>query len=138
LFIGNGVVGKTQIIRNIVGYNFEKRYIPTSGLQYYQNDTRVLIDRSGQEMPFEVSRDEINLLNDVDEIILCYPCDQCSSLFLDVWLAYIKLLNKPYKIFITKNDIDVHTSIAKKRNKLLNSLGAEQVFVTAKRPNIGM
>lgn len=138
LFIGNGGVGKTQIIRNIIGYNFEMRYIPTTGIQYYQNDTHVFLDRSGQEMPFEISRDEINYLNDVDEIILCYPSDQYSSLFLNVWLEYIRQLDKPYKIFITKSDIIVHSSVVKKRNKLLNRLGVEQVFVTAKRPNLGI
>jgi ethanolamine utilization protein EutP (predicted NTPase) len=138
LFIGNGGVGKTEIIRNLIGHNFRMPYTPTSGLVYYQNDTHMFIDRSGQEMPFLISNDEMNQLNDVDEIILCYPSDQYSTLFLNVWFTYISRLNKPYKIFVTKSDISVPNSVAHRRDKFLNRLGVEKIFVTAKRPNLGL
>ena len=138
LFIGNGGVGKTQIIRNLIGHNFEMEYKPTTGLTYYQNDNYSFIDRSGQEIPFVISRDELNQLNDIDEIILCYPSNSYSLLFLNVWFTYIARLNKPYKIFFTKSDITVPNNIVYKRDKFFKKINVEKIMVSAKMSNLGV
>ena len=57
---------------------------------------------------------------------------------MNVWMDYIKRIGKPYKIFITKSDVRVSASIAEKRDKLLSSFNVEKIFVSAKRPRIGL
>ena len=81
LVLGNAGVGKTNYINNIVGNPFERRYIPTVGIQKIIHKNITYHDYAGQEF-YTPKRDKEGIKG-IDECWIIYRSDERVS-FKDV------------------------------------------------------
>jgi len=81
LVLGNAGVGKTNYINNIVGKPFERRYLPTIGIQKTTYKNITYYDYAGQEF-YTPTRDSKGIRG-IDECLIIYRSDEKTS-FKDV------------------------------------------------------
>ena len=105
LVLGNAGVGKTNYINKIVGRPFERRYIPTIGIQKITHNNITYYDYAGQEM-YTPKRDSKGIKG-IDECVIIYRSDEKMS-FTDIckWVHKARRMcgAKP-KITVYKNEI---------------------------------
>lgn len=105
LVLGNAGVGKTNYINKIVGRPFERRYIPTVGIQKITHKNITYYDYAGQE--FYTPKRDSNGIKDIDECWIIYRSDEKTS-FRDVskWKEKAKrLCGEELDIKVYKNEI---------------------------------
>ena len=78
LVLGNAGVGKTNYINKIVGLPFERRYIPTVGIQKIVHEGITYHDYPGQE--FYTPQRELKGIEGIDECWIIYRSDEKTSL----------------------------------------------------------
>lgn len=106
LVLGNAGVGKTNYINRIIGNKkFERRYIPTVGVQKITSGSITYHDYPGQE--FYSPKRELRGIKDIDECWIIYRSDDKVSIRdVSKWQdKAIRLCGEGPKIKVYKNEI---------------------------------
>ncbi|EQC37594.1 hypothetical protein SDRG_05190 [Saprolegnia diclina VS20] len=127
--LGNGSVGKSSIIARFVADGFEKQYMQTVGLDFFEKklqfprDQRVVLevwDIGGQNM---TSKMLDKYLFGATVIFLCYDVTDAKSFAdLDDWLHVVPTSSKRLCVYLVGNKIDL-------RHLRVVSLDAHNAFV---------
>ena len=105
LVLGNAGVGKTNYINKIIGKSFERRYIPTEGIQKIIHKNITYYDYPGQE--FYTPKRDSEGIRGIDECWIMYRSDERTSL-VDVskWKEKaIRLCGEGLDIKVYRNEI---------------------------------
>ena len=105
LVLGNAGVGKTNYINKIVGKPFERRYIPTEGIQKIVHKNITYYDYPGQE--FYTPKRDSKGIKGIDECWIIYRSDERTSLKdVSKWTAKaVRMCGILPKIKVYRNEI---------------------------------
>ena len=110
LVVGDGGVGKTQFIKKIIGKPFERRYLPTYGINEIKHGNTVYYDYPGQEQ-FVGGTSRLHSINEtIDKVYFVYDTTSRLS-FKNLTAKWKKLVadtygsNIDYEIIGMKSDI---------------------------------
>lgn len=112
MLIGDGGIGKTTLIRSLMGQPFKQSYVyrPTgpNGPDYtieYNGTTLNLFDIAGQHKYSAAYINKLMQMNEIDHVVLMYDCtSQLSYKSLDWWSDKVQ---KPLTVVANKVDIQL-------------------------------
>jgi small GTP-binding protein len=102
--IGPGGVGKTEIMRRIVGADFRAAYVPTHGSQMWvvtiENIQFIVTDYSGQEQLRYVPQEELDA---IESYILVMT--ESDTVAREAMRIQAKMPSVPYCVVVNKTDV---------------------------------
>lgn len=104
LLLGDGGVGKTSLLRRIIGDNFEKKYLPTMGMDVFYYENFIFYDTAGQERFSTLN------IQKVDGCLVLFSIDSRNSArSIDFWQSKLKMISdKAMVLFVgTKQDLEL-------------------------------
>jgi GTP-binding nuclear protein Ran len=117
ILVGDGGVGKSNFCKCGMGQPFDKRYIPTLGVEVHPikhgNNNQITYnawDTAGQEK-FGGLRDGYYIQGDIC-IVMCDIRNKASINAVDTWIRDVRRVCENIKIIIVANKIDLVTSEA--------------------------
>lgn len=114
LVVGDGGVGKTQFIKKIIGKPFERRYLPTYGINEIKHGNTVYYDYPGQEQ-FVGGTSRLHSINEtIDKVYFVYDTTSRLS-FKNLTAKWKKLVADTYGSNIDYEIIGMKSDIADQR-----------------------
>lgn len=114
LVVGDGGVGKTQFIKKIIGKPFERRYLPTYGINEIKHGNTVYYDYPGQEQ-FVGGTSRLHSINEtIDKVYFVYDTTSRLS-FKNLTAKWKKLVADTYGPNINYEIIGMKSDIADQR-----------------------
>lgn len=129
IIVGDAGVGKTAFINNLLGDNFERRYLPTSTFNLYKTDNIEIYDTPGQSQ-FDIEKHYPKV--DISGCIIMYDVTNPPSYKnITFWR---KLINKVYgniEITIIGNKAD-NNPVFGNEQRVFNDNASRQISIKDK------
>jgi len=102
LLLGDPGVGKTALLRRIIGDNFEKKYLPTMGIDVFYYENFIFYDTAGQEKFTTLNVEK------VDGCIIMFSVTSVLSVKnINFWQSKLKMMSETAMVLFVGNKQDL-------------------------------